>query len=89
MQLPASLMASATSVPRKIAAAATAAPTIARISGYRRFGASSYLTGLRARAKGEDFNAKHQLPLQEYAAHGGAFPVRVEGVGQAGDGRPV
>lgn len=49
-----------------------------------RFGASSYLTGLRARAKGEDFNAKHQLPLQEFAAHGGAFPVRVEGVGIVG-----
>ncbi|SKC81111.1 heme-degrading domain-containing protein [Krasilnikoviella flava] len=49
-----------------------------------RFGASSYLTGLRARAKGKDFNTKHQLPLQEYAAHGGAFPVRVEGVGIVG-----
>ena len=49
-----------------------------------RFGASSYLTGLRARAKGDDFNTKHQLPLQEYAAHGGAFPVRVEGVGIVG-----
>jgi len=49
-----------------------------------RFGASSYLTGLRARARGDDFNAKHQLPLQEYAAHGGAFPVRVEGVGIVG-----
>lgn len=49
-----------------------------------RFGASSYLTGLRAHAKGTDFNATHQLPLQEYAAHGGAFPVRVEGVGIVG-----
>ncbi|GAA1721376.1 heme-degrading domain-containing protein [Isoptericola hypogeus] len=49
-----------------------------------RFGASSYLVGLRAKAKGEDFNAKHGLPLQEYAAHGGAFPVRVSGVGVVG-----
>ncbi|PZR52941.1 heme-degrading domain-containing protein [Xylanimonas oleitrophica] len=49
-----------------------------------RFGASSYLVGRRAAAKGDDFNAKHQLPLQEYAAHGGAFPVRVEGVGIVG-----
>lgn len=49
-----------------------------------RFGASSYLVGLRARAKGEDFNDQHGLPLQEYAAHGGAVPVRVEGVGIVG-----
>ncbi|WP_418275269.1 heme-degrading domain-containing protein [Isoptericola jiangsuensis] len=49
-----------------------------------RFGASSYLVGLRARAKGHDFNALHQLPLQEYAAHGGAVPVRVDGVGAVG-----
>lgn len=49
-----------------------------------RFGASSYLVGLRARAKGRDFNEIHQLALQEYAAHGGAFPIRVEGVGIVG-----
>ncbi|GAB3163698.1 heme-degrading domain-containing protein [Myceligenerans halotolerans] len=49
-----------------------------------RFGASSYLVGLKARAKGGDFNAVHDLPLQEYAAHGGAFPVRVAGVGIVG-----
>jgi uncharacterized protein (UPF0303 family) len=49
-----------------------------------RFGASSYLVGLRAKAKGRDFNEQHQLPLQEYAAHGGAFPVRVDGVGIVG-----
>ncbi len=40
--------------------------------------------GLRARATGTSFNEKHDLPLQEYAAHGGAFPVRVEGVGIVG-----
>lgn len=49
-----------------------------------RFGASSYLVGLRARAKGSDFNADHGLPFQEYSAHGGAFPVRVAGVGIVG-----
>ncbi|KAJ8142686.1 hypothetical protein OY671_004168 [Metschnikowia pulcherrima] len=49
-----------------------------------RFGASSYLVGSRARATGTSFNEKHDLPLQEYAAHGGAFPVRVEGVGIVG-----
>ncbi|GAB2482928.1 heme-degrading domain-containing protein [Promicromonospora xylanilytica] len=49
-----------------------------------RFGASSYLVGLRARAKDRDFNADHGLAFQEYSAHGGAFPVRVEGVGIVG-----
>ncbi|GIG20324.1 UPF0303 protein [Cellulomonas chitinilytica] len=50
----------------------------------QRFGASSYLMGLRARAKGTTFAAQHELSLQEYAAHGGAFPVRVEGAGVVG-----
>ncbi len=49
-----------------------------------RFGSSSYLQGLKARAKGQDFNHKHGLPFTEYVAHGGAFPVRVEGVGIVG-----
>lgn len=49
-----------------------------------RFGTSSYLQGLRARAKGTTFAAVHDLPLQQYAAHGGAFPVHVEGVGVVG-----
>ncbi|WP_454051329.1 heme-degrading domain-containing protein [Cellulomonas sp. Marseille-Q8402] len=49
-----------------------------------RFGTSSFLQGLRARAKGTTFAAVHDLPLQQYAAHGGAFPVHVEGVGIVG-----
>lgn len=49
-----------------------------------RFGASSYLVGLRARAKGTTFAEQHDLPLQEYAAHGGAFPVHVQRVGIVG-----
>lgn len=49
-----------------------------------RFGASSYLVGLRGRVKGTDLNTAHGLPFQEYAAHGGAFPVRIEGVGIVG-----
>ena len=50
----------------------------------RRFGGSSYLVGLRAQARGTTFEAQHQLPLQEFAAHGGAFPIRVAGVGLVG-----
>ena len=49
-----------------------------------RFGASSYLVGLRARANGRDFNEDHGLAFQEYSAHGGAVPVRVAGVGIVG-----
>jgi uncharacterized protein (UPF0303 family) len=47
----------------------------------RRFGASSYLVGLRHEARGTTFEEATQLRLQEYAAHGGAFPIRVSGVG--------
>ncbi|KQZ05134.1 hypothetical protein ASD19_03845 [Microbacterium sp. Root53] len=46
-----------------------------------RFGASSYLVGRR---HGDAFNEIHDLPLSEYAAHGGAFPIRVRGVGIVG-----
>ena len=50
----------------------------------RRFGASSYLVGLRPESRGTTFEESTQLPLQEYAAHGGAFPIRVAGVGIVG-----
>ncbi|HEY0216996.1 MAG TPA: heme-degrading domain-containing protein [Cellulomonas sp.] len=50
----------------------------------QRFGTSSYLQGLRATASGRTFAQIHELPLQEYAAHGGAFPVHVEQVGVVG-----
>jgi uncharacterized protein (UPF0303 family) len=50
----------------------------------QRFGASSYLVGLRSRRQGITFAAQHDLPLQEYAAHGGCFPVRVRDVGVVG-----
>lgn len=50
----------------------------------RRFDAASLLVGYRFAAKGLDFNADTQLPFQKYAAHGGAVPVRVRGVGLVG-----
>ena len=49
-----------------------------------RFGASSYLVDLRSTAKRTTFAAEHDLPLQQYAAHGGCFPVRVTDVGIVG-----
>jgi len=49
-----------------------------------RFGASSFLVGLRSRARGTTFAQQHDLPHQQFAAHGGSFPVRVRGVGIVG-----
>jgi uncharacterized protein (UPF0303 family) len=47
----------------------------------RRFAASSLLVGLR---QGDAFNARFDLPLALYAAHGGSFPIVVDGVGLVG-----
>ncbi|MHA7134120.1 heme-degrading domain-containing protein [Oerskovia turbata] len=55
-----------------------------RVREVERFWASSYLMGLRARARDTTFTTWHELPYQEYAAHGGAFPLRLEGVGVVG-----
>lgn len=46
-----------------------------------RFGEPSFLVGLRSRVRGSTFAADSGLPEQEYAAHGGAFPVTVRGTG--------
>jgi len=49
-----------------------------------RFGASSFLVGLRAKAAGSTFAEQQDLSIQQFAAHGGAFPVRVHDVGVVG-----
>ncbi|MGW1030887.1 heme-degrading domain-containing protein [Streptomyces antibioticus] len=49
-----------------------------------RFGTSSYLVGSRARAKGTTFEESSRLDPDTYAAHGGSFPITVEGVGVVG-----
>ncbi|MEW2285427.1 heme-degrading domain-containing protein [Streptomyces sp. NPDC047841] len=49
-----------------------------------RYGAASYLVGARFRAKGTTFEESSRLDPDVYAAHGGSFPVRVEGVGVIG-----
>jgi uncharacterized protein (UPF0303 family) len=46
-----------------------------------RYGASSYLVGRRLAAKGEQLDAGMGVDPARYAAHGGAFPIRVEGAG--------
>ncbi|GAA0468590.1 heme-degrading domain-containing protein [Streptomyces stramineus] len=49
-----------------------------------RYGESSYLVGARFRAKGRTFEDHSRLDPDRYAAHGGAFPVRLRGTGVVG-----
>lgn len=46
-----------------------------------RYGASSYLVGRRLAAKGQELDAGMGVDPAEYAAHGGAFPIRIRDVG--------
>ncbi|MFD9422696.1 MULTISPECIES: heme-degrading domain-containing protein [unclassified Streptomyces] len=49
-----------------------------------RYGESSYLVGTRFRAKGTTFEESSRLDPDRYAAHGGSFPISVEGAGVIG-----
>ncbi|GAB1640446.1 heme-degrading domain-containing protein [Krasilnikovia sp. MM14-A1259] len=49
-----------------------------------RFAASSYLVGRRLAAKGVALDAAYGVDAARFAAHGGAFPVRVPDVGVVG-----
>ncbi|MFF7854897.1 heme-degrading domain-containing protein [Streptomyces sp. NPDC007904] len=49
-----------------------------------RYGSASYLVGARHRAKGTTFEESSRLDPDTYAAHGGSFPITVEGVGVIG-----
>ncbi|MFI8963792.1 heme-degrading domain-containing protein [Streptomyces sp. NPDC053493] len=49
-----------------------------------RYGASSFLVGARFRAKGTTFEASSRLDPDRFAAHGGSFPITVEGAGVIG-----
>lgn len=49
-----------------------------------RYGCSSLLVGTRFRAKGTTFETSSRLDPDTYAAHGGAFPLTVEGAGVIG-----
>ena len=52
-----------------------------------RYGDSSYLVGSRFRAKGTTFEESSRLDPDTYAAHGGSFPIAVEGAGVDRHGR--
>lgn len=49
-----------------------------------RYGSASYLVGARFRAKGTTFEESSRLDPDTYAAHGGSFPITVEGAGVVG-----
>ncbi|MCX4908416.1 heme-degrading domain-containing protein [Streptomyces sp. NBC_00878] len=49
-----------------------------------RYAASSLLVGTRFRAKNTTFEDSSRLDPDTYAAHGGAFPIAVEGAGVIG-----
>ena len=50
----------------------------------RRFGHSSLLIGQRHRDRGTTFEDATGLPRDTYAAHGGAFPIRITDAGVIG-----
>ena len=50
----------------------------------RRWERSSYLTALRWKRDSRTIQPDHNVDPTEYAVHGGAFPIRVEGVGVVG-----
>ena len=49
-----------------------------------RFGSSSFLIGRRCVAEGSTFEEQFRLDRDRFAAHGGAFPILVKGVGMVG-----
>jgi uncharacterized protein (UPF0303 family) len=50
----------------------------------RRYGRSSYQVGCQFRAGGDSFEEKSRLDPDQYAAHGGSFPLTIRGVGVVG-----
>ncbi len=49
-----------------------------------RFGHSSFYMGISLESKGQSMEEKYLISSGEYAAHGGAFPLIVRGVGVVG-----
>ena len=49
-----------------------------------RFGHSSFYMGISLKSKGQTIEEKYLISSSEYAAHGGAFPLIIRGVGVVG-----
>ena len=50
----------------------------------KRYHRSSYAVGLEMAAKDSSLAERYDLPLRDYAAHGGAFPIAVVGASVVG-----
>jgi uncharacterized protein (UPF0303 family) len=70
------------SLPGSTASNASWAARKARLAAW--FEQSSLRVGVAHRGDRPDVHARHALPVEEFAAHGGAFPLRVDGVGVVG-----
>ena len=55
-----------------------------KVNVVNRFGASSYLVGRRLAAKGTELDEALGVEPVRFAAHGGAFPIRIANVGVIG-----
>lgn len=55
-----------------------------KVAVVRRFGHSSLYVGQTCRDSGTTLAEKYGVPETEFAAHGGAFPLTVRGVGPVG-----
>ena len=55
-----------------------------KIATVARFHKSSYHVGRLLEQTGLSFSARYNLPEEDYAAHGGCFPLRVLGAGVIG-----
>ena len=55
-----------------------------KVNVVRRFARSSFYMGTLYRSQGTDFDTATSLDPREYAAHGGAFPLRIRGAGLVG-----
>ena len=55
-----------------------------KVRAVYRFGHSSFYMGQLLKSKGKRMEEAYMIPESEYAAHGGCFPVIVEGTGLVG-----
>jgi uncharacterized protein (UPF0303 family) len=55
-----------------------------KVNVVARFHKSSYHVGRLLEQAGLSFSQRYGLPEEDYAAHGGGFPLRVEGAGVVG-----
>ena len=55
-----------------------------KVNTVARFHRSSYAVGLQLAAAGRSFGERYGLAESDYAAHGGCFPLHVQGAGVVG-----